>query len=190
MRVELICVSDRPESLPLLMHALRLQTYTDWLLTVYDQSDDGVCEAVALDLASRAFKRDPRVRAARVNRVGDWGQQVKAAAAEVSTAEILGFPNDDAYYCPLYLQLMVEALDRGFDLAYCDWVFDKYGYVGFQAFPKVGHVDVGGFLVRAETARRVGWKSRAQTGDGEFVEAVVASGAPHVRVPGLLYVKN
>ena len=45
-RVDLICVSDRPDSLPVLLHALYLQTYTDWQVTVLDQSEDGVCSRV------------------------------------------------------------------------------------------------------------------------------------------------
>ena len=183
-RVSLIVISDRPKALPVLLHALVNQTFEAWEALVLDQTGTDAC----LDAASAVG--DPRIRALSVDREGDWGMAAKQAAVDVARGELLAFPNDDAYYCPVYLAQMVAMIDTGVELAYCDWVFDKFGYAPYVARPRVGFVDVGGFVVSKRAFLAVGgFADRGQTGDGQLVERLAAT-VRHARVPGFFYTKN
>ena len=99
----------------------------------------------------------------------------------------MGFPNDDAYYTPEYIEKMLQAAEKGrADLVCCDWVCDR----AYTGRPKVGQIDVGGFLVKRDLMLRHGWPDRGPTGDGKLVESLVAHGAKAVRMPDIAYVKN
>lgn len=184
--VSLVVLSDRPKLLPILLHALRAQTCESWEALVLDQSLDGDPTIVA------AAMQDPRITAYRVERHGDWGQTAKAGAIPLTRGLFLGFPNDDAYYAPRYIESLLEAsLRHSWDLVYCDWVFDQHGYRVMEGRPQVGHIDVGGFLVRRSVFERgIEWAFRGQTGDGVLVESIVSAGHAHGKAPGVLYVKN
>lgn len=186
MTVDVICVADRPERLPLLVWSLAAQTHQDWRLLVLDQSVDGdvdryVCAPAHLEA---------RITVERVGRVGDWGQTAKEAAASRVAGDVLLFPADDAYYVPTALASFVTALENG-DLALCGWLYDLFGYAPMPPVPAVGHVDVGGFAVRRDTFLAHGWPVKGQTGDGELVLGLLRDGrARLVTCPGVLYVKN
>lgn len=184
MKVSVVSVADRPERLPLLYWSLVAQTHQAWELLVLDQSDEGGVER-------NVGVRDARVRVMRVERRGDWGQSAKEHAAESrATGDAVMFPNDDAYYVPIALAAMVRQLEAGADLVLCGWLYDLMGYVPMPPRPAVGHVDVGGFMVRRTTFLAHGWPSKAQTGDGELVLSLIAAGARVATCPGTLYVKN
>lgn len=188
-RVSLICLSDRPAHLRLFVAAMMLQTCPHWEVSVLDQSEHrGV-----IDVVNGAA--DHRITRHVVPRLGDWGQAEKMRHVAAVAGDFVGFPNDDAYYCPLYLELMLEAVDRAsLDLVYCDWVsasdFGRHTYVGYEAQPRTGYIDVGGFLVRRSLLEVHGWPDRGPTGDGHLIEGLVRAGVRHARVPRLLYVKN
>jgi hypothetical protein len=113
------------------------------------------------------------------------------AARRWATGEAFIFPQDDAYYVPTALAEMVAALERdsGGDLALCGWLYDLLGFAPMPPNPRVGHVDVGGFLVRRETFLATGWPDSSQTADGKFIEGAARSGARVVGCPGVLYVR-
>jgi glycosyltransferase involved in cell wall biosynthesis len=186
MTVSLICAAfNRPQVLPVLLHCLRVQTHQDWECLVMDESP----ERVNLDVV--ATINDDRIQHVPCDRFNDWGQSVKRIGAEMSQGAVLGFPNDDAYYTPTYLERMAGTLKRDkLGLVYCDWLFDIMGYVPWCAQPVVGHIDVGGFLVTREAMKHVPWTGAHQTADGEWVQAMVAAGIRHGKAPGVLYVKN
>jgi hypothetical protein len=201
-KVAAICLADRPQHLALFLRCLALQTLTDWHCLVLDQGDDPavgwMCrnnfipdEPYPNRYFSYSASTDRRVTHYIVPRHGDWGQVEKFAAAQRVDADWLCFPNDDAYYCPAFLERMVTTgEERGADLVYCDWVYDKAGYAGYQGRPITGQIDVGGFLVRREALLKHGWPDRGPEGDGHLIESLVKSGVPHAHVPGFLYVKN
>lgn len=186
--VTLCILSDRPAHLRVLLASLRVQTVRNWSAVVLDQGIGSTSyhEVEALG--------DPRITWQKVPRRGDWGQAEKYRAACAASAVYVGVPNDDAYYCPRYLELMVDALQRdGADLAYCDWVSAADAgapYIPYRAEPVTGRIDVGGFLVRRELLAAHGWPDRGPTGDGALIESLVRRGARHVRVPAVLYTKN
>lgn len=191
MKVSVICVSDRPERLPLLVWSLIAQTHQDWELFVLDQSgaegdEPGVRQYIPW-LPGRVFDR---VTFAKVRRVGDWGQTMKEQAAKrLATGDLLMFPADDAYYTPTALAEMVKVVEQGADLALCGWLYDLMGYHPMPPTPAVGHVDVGGFAVRRSVFLEHGWPSKEQTGDGELVVSLAAKHKVGL-IHGVHYVKT
>lgn len=191
MTVSIICLADRPARLPLFWWALLAQTYTAWELLILDQTDDAGATVHSVAAWEMAVARGHRVDVLPVERVGDWGQSAKERAAlEWARGDALLFPNDDAYYVPTALEMLVGALRDGHDLALCGWLYDLLGYVPMPADPTVGRVDVGGFLVRRDLFARTGWPNKGQTGDGELVRGFLEAGARVARLPQTLYVKN
>lgn len=190
--VSFIILADRPQALRVLLAALEAQTEPAWEAIILNQSDPD-SSLITTAYASHYTCRPERLSYRRVVRHGDWGQTEKFAAVAAARGEFVGFPNDDAYYCPAYLERMVQ-MAREADLVYCDWVscsdLGRDTYVPMVAAPVVGHVDVGGFLVRRSVLLAHGWPDRGPTGDGLLIESLVRSGARHQRVPGCLYVKN
>lgn len=186
MRVSVICVADRPERLPVLVWSLIAQTHRDWELIILDQSAEGDvarhCQS-ALALAGRA------ISVVRTDRVGDWGYTAKQAAAKaLASGDAFLFPQDDAYYVPTALATLVAALEPGARVALCGWLYDLFGFAPMPPHPAIGHVDVGGFLVRRDVFLATGWPSTRQTADGEFIVEVAAGGGVAL-CPGVLYVR-
>lgn len=188
--VSFIILADRPAHLRVLLAALAVQTDQRWEALVLAQDNrHGVMEVVRQqnDLLNDRTKLSVTL----VDRVGDWGQTVKLAAVQRARGKYLAFPNDDAYYCPRFVEVMLQfADDMRFDLVYCDWVFDKYGYMTYKGAPQVGMLDVGGFIVNRDWVHEGTWDAKDDTGDGKMIEKIVRLGAQHVRCPHTLYVKN
>lgn len=162
-----------------------LQTVADWELLLLEQR----CEATA-----EISWADPRIRRDQVHDWRDWGQTEKARAVDRVAGTYVGFPNDDAYYAPRYLELMLAAAAAAVaDLVICDWVSAGDAgqpYARYFAATATGHIDVGGFLVRRSLMQTHGWPDRGPTGDGALVESLVRQGARVAKVPAVLYVKN
>ncbi len=190
--VSFIVLADRPQALRVLLAALEAQTEPAWEALILDQSDPDRA-LITTAYASHYTCRPERLSYHRVVRRGDWGQAEKFVAAGLARGEFVGFPNDDAYYCPAYVERMMRWSSEA-DLLYCDWVsrsdLGRDTYVPMTGAPIVGHIDVGGFLVRRSVLLAHGWPDRGPTGDGALVESLVRAGARPLRVPGCLYVKN
>lgn len=188
MKVSIICISDRPDRLPLLMWSLIAQTHTDWELIVLDQSHDerGVDRMIQVlpDISNI-------IRVVKCDRNGDWGQTAKEQAAKgMATGDVLMFPNDDAYYVPIALAELTRVIESGADIAVCGWLYDQMGYTPMPPSTMVGHVDVGGFMLRRETFLRVGWPDKSQTGDAKLIAACIRAGGRVGATSRVLYVKN
>lgn len=196
----LVGTRNRPDHLRHLLACLRLQGLQEWEVVVCDEGDRGRIEELDIEVPTPAesvvqewmlMEADSRVTIVDCRPyAGDWHQSARIKGAAVARGAWLGFPPDDAYYCPRYLEWMVAAgVSQGWGLVYCDWIYDGMGYQWHQAQPFVGQVDVGGFLVRRDVYDAVGWPWRDHEGDGKFVAACAAYGA-HGRVSHTLYVKN
>lgn len=182
--VSVITIADRPDRLPLLAWSLVAQTLPAWELVVLDQRPIPTP-------ASEGMPDDDRIVYFNVPRRGDWGQTEKYAAACAAEAPYVMFPNDDAYYVPTALELMVGPLEvaPGSGLVLCGWLFNEHGYAPMPPAASRCNVDVGGFLARRAWVVEDGWVDRGQTGDGALVERLHARGGA-VACHGILYVKN
>lgn len=131
---------------------------------------------------------DPRIQYHHTKRYNDYGYTVKEEGAKIATGDFLCFPPDDVYYVPVFLEVMLAAItQKNLDLAYCNFVFDKLGYIAIEARAEIGGVSVGGFLVKKE--KFTGWFDKTQLGDGRTV-VNICKDSNHGRVQAILYVTN
>jgi glycosyltransferase involved in cell wall biosynthesis len=183
-------MSDRPNSLRVLIACLRVQTNPSWELLVLDQTERGDCLAPVQE-AEKLGER--RVFWYHVKRYEDLGQTVKfEACRDLARGEYVCFPLDDAYYIPIFVEGMIHhSRLNNWDLILCNFLFDVFLYKPFDAAPVIGRVDVGGFIVKKKCVIDDGWPNRVGNGDGLLVERL-AKKYPNGKVPEdtVLYVKN
>lgn len=117
----------------------------------------------------------------------DWGHFKRHMGIEIVKPEgYLGFFNDDDSYAINYLEQMVGlAEDEDADVVYCNWS-------GVQDCDfRLGSSTSGNFIVRAELAKKVGWRYRDYEADGKFINDLVRKGARKiVKHPSILYYHN
>jgi glycosyltransferase involved in cell wall biosynthesis len=196
-----VCIGtyDRPHLLRGLLAALQAQTHPNWEAFVCDESDLADRDSndeIELSPAWHAVNQvnDPRIKHVdAAPYVGDWHRRSKLRAAAKCNGDYLMFPQDDSYYVPTALAEFVKAATAGdYGLIYCNWLNPQDGHTMWPGNPKVGHIDIGGFMVRRDVFELVPWTDASQIGDGRWVEDMIA--VPEVRHGlagrGVLYVKN
>lgn len=174
-KVSIICSTwNRPDCLERLIENLKRQTYKKWELLIMDESPD---------FYSRVHK-SRKIKPIHCQRFNDWGYSVKEIGARQSTGELLCFPADDAQYDSTFLEKL--ALD--YDLIYCNCTMNGPNFI---VQPKIGHIDIGGFLVSRQAFDYVnGFEDKSGCGDGEFIERVIRQGFTQYKVEETLYFKT
>jgi hypothetical protein len=114
----------------------------------------------------------------------DWGHDKRAKGVRLAGEEFLGFFNDDDLYDREYVQRMLEAVEEGYDAAFCNWS----GRTGVEF--KLGSSTSGNFIVRTKLARTVGYNHRVYEADGLFIDDLRAAGAWITKVEKDLYTHN
>ena len=179
----IIATYNRPIHLRSFVISLALQTYRDFEVIVMDEAQDEKTKKL-----NKKFCKELKVKYHQCPDFNDWGQTAKEKALDFVKGEYVMFPNDDAYYVPTALEVMVKGME-GSDMVYCDWLFDNQGYNKIEVQPKVGRIDVGGFMTKTKIVKELGWKDKGNEGDGKLIEAI-ANKYKHKKVEGVLYVKN
>lgn len=184
----LVGTYNRPHLLRGLLASLQAQTLTNWECLVMDE---GYAEHHEAAHIITQFG-DPRITHYPCGPFrNDWHAEAKNLGAAMASGRWFVFPADDAYYVPTAFAVMTATAEaRGWSLVYCDWLYNQMGYVPWRVLSRVGHIDVGGFLVRRATWLDHPWTQRSQTADGEWIEQLVLAGVPHGSAPGVCYVKN
>jgi glycosyltransferase involved in cell wall biosynthesis len=178
----LVSAFDRPNHLACLLRALQVQTQPDFEVMVADNSPGGVMGRVVKDI------RDDRFQHIRTG-MGNCYESANWLAS-YATGDYFCFPNDDNYYVPLFLELM---LAPDVDLTYCDMVYDPRGGTEYRAVtvePVMNLIDKGGFLIRRKKFQPFPWQESLIYADGMLIERLVAEGVSHKKVPGILWVHN
>lgn len=168
---------------------LRAQTHSAWsALIVHDGP---------LDAKSRAFLGSlecPRVSCyASKERLQQFGHPHRQATIRMlaPNCQWLGLTNDDNYYVPTYLEWLVSrGEETKADLVYTDMVHSHKAWKPISTSPKRGHLDLGGFLVRSEMARRVSFDNYGFAGDGDWINRLVSLTKKVQKVQATLFVHN
>jgi len=114
--------------------------------------------------------------------MNDWGHEKRAEGLQMATQDYVGFFNDDDSYDLSYLEKMLSIPDA--DAVFCSW--NTIPDCTFNGASSTS----GNFVVRRELAQRIGYTSRRYEADGDFIEAINASGAAVFRINELLYRHN
>ncbi len=176
--------------LPIVLHSLAVQTFSDFEVIVADNSDDEhrqeICRAVAL--------MDHRFGYVHVG-AGDCYSSTEVAATDCN-GDFLCFPSDDSYYVPCFAELMLNAVDaNAWDLVYCNMLYDArfngncYAPVNVQ--PRINSIDKTGFILARKWFDGFPGKSDGPCkADGELIESLLARGIRHGKVNDILMVHN
>ena len=196
-RVSLIVSShNRPLALRLLLTSLQLQTELSWETIVTDNSDKENAYVIQLEIER---VDDPRIR---YIYTGDRAANCYCSAdmaVPQAKGEWLGFPSDDGYYCPWYLERMLRCAQQhgpSTALVYCNVVLGSAAaHPALDTHPRCCEIDKTTFLVRRDWFERVGGFGAENVGlpapsDGLFIEKLIAQGIDHAKVGELLCVHN
>lgn len=114
----------------------------------------------------------------------DWGHDKRAWGLSIASEDVIGFFNADDSYDRRYIELLMDAIEDGADVAYCSW--NTIPRCSFAS----GSSTSGNFIVRTELARRAGYRDRHYEADGTFIEALRGLASRVDRVDDLLYFHN
>jgi hypothetical protein len=182
----------RPDALPILIHSLRVQTMSDFTLTVYHDGFDAEMETVLLYYKKKYPDFfDYRFSTQRFN---DWGHSLREIAIYEAKSPYLLITNDDNYYCPTFVEDMINEIEgKDADLVLCDMLHSHSGYKKyFRTYPKSGSIDIGAIVTRTDLAQIVGWRDKGFGGDGTYCEDLLYSkpGVKIAKVRKTLFVHN
>lgn len=186
---------QRIRSLHCTLASLECQTYRDWdALIVHNGS-------TMHEDAGKLIKNCPVIN--QVNwyfndqEVGQWGHPLKWIGAMRTTGKYIGFLNDDVYCAPSYLERLVELLEQGADLAYCNYIHgfkeivDGYEpYMPQVSYPAIGRIGVGGWLAKRWLIKEVPWTDFSEHGDGAYVQALAKESQYTASCSQFLYLCN
>lgn len=180
----IVSTYHQPDKLACLLYALKVQTYADFEVLVADNSMDPAMlyrnASLVCDLNDFRFHH----LATGPNDCYGAAEKLVPEAA----GEYLGFPSDDGYYVPGFLDLMMK---HNADLIYCDMVYDpRYcgKWAAIECQPKLGYIDKGGFLLRRKLFTR--FPDDHRLADGILINELMARGISHAKAVGLLWVHN
>lgn len=181
----------RWDTLQCLLYSLKAQTYQNWQVVVVHDGPIAHDHA-SLKLMDRVSEIDPRITLVETDeRLKSFGHKHRHEYAKASSADILGFTNDDNYYAPVYFEWMIhEMLAKKAELAYCDMVHSHKLWKPFTTAPRYKHLDMGGFLAKRSLVERTPWTDYSFSGDGMFINALTANSRKTVKVASTLFVHN
>ena len=198
----LVSACDRPRCLWASLGSLVAQTLPELEAIVLCNSPDDRLQAEHAAIV-QAFA-DSRLRCVNSwhDAPGSWDCYHAAdwAVAEgLAAGEFVCCASDDSYYCPEFAASLCAAAEtQNLDLVYCDLLYDaRLGgkRTVLPGLPEVDHIDKTNFIVRRRRwigfpTKIVGPEACISWADGEAVEAMLARGYRHARVPEVLVVHN
>jgi Glycosyl transferase family 2 len=217
----IVSAFNRPEHLKLCLQALYLQrTQYEFEILV---TDNGKLDAHRREVESQALtiaRRDvgsralvssgyPALTPLPLQSIRYFGLNhgwdcYKAAeyAALHATGEFLGFPSDDNWYAPEFVErMLLAAYAHDWELVYCDALFDPRWtgrYMIQECIPELVKGDKGGFFIKRTLFNSIGgfprkmdsspWKpgGLGSSADRALIQEA-ASRAPHGRVPEVMW---
>ena len=181
---------NKPMHLRGLLASLAVQTY----------NDDGATEIIITDNSDDARHKTENMKLAtefKVNYIHVGAQEPYTSAergARIATKKWLGFPSDDCYYTPIYVeQMLLTANLNNADVVYCDCVYDaryRGHYSVMDVSPVMGAIDKGGFIMRRGDFTAFPGKAPISFSDGLYIEELVRAGRIFTKAPGVLWVHN
>lgn len=180
-----------------LIHSLQAQTDTSFHLVIMHDGPDAemlrllskLSDETTLSFEFRFTRR----------RHDDYGHSLRAEAIRDCATDYILLTNDDNYYVPKFVELMLSAArSKALDLVLCDMVHSHErpggrpvaSYSAFPTHPSPGNSDIGCFIVRAERARQVGFRDRRSIGDATFIADLMAQAPRWGKIEKILFVHN
>ena len=171
------------ENLPCCLYSLLVQTYQDFEVIITDNGYGAKGErprtfAEELMRSPWYFGRQDQFKYVPIHDevVRSTCYHSAEYGASLAIGKYLGFPSDDSYYVPEYLETMVDALhSRKVHIAHCDLIYDRrYGgrYQVMNSAMRTGAIDKTSFLIEKESFFKVGGFPEKK--DGSFSDGLLA----------------
>jgi hypothetical protein len=102
--------------------------------------------------------------------------------------------NDDNQYVDQFVEFFLARCDPLVGMVYCDTVHNYFGYHVLRTHIKVGHIDMGSFIVNLDVAQHVGFVHNEVVADGMYAEECAAECVKRnlkiIYIPKPLYIHN
>jgi glycosyltransferase involved in cell wall biosynthesis len=183
--------------LPVILHSLAVQTYSDFEAIIADNSPTDTMQQLNRDCV--AGLKDKRFW--HLNTAAQGFTDCYSSAEWVVEYEAHGdwlcFPSDDSYYVPCFAETLIKAAEMNrWELVYCNMLYDArfngqfYAPVNVQ--PMKNSIDKTGFLLKRNRFRTFPGKvlEGPCKADGELIESLLDEGIYHGKVPDFLMVHN
>ena len=164
-----------------------------------NQSDDRwelyvIHDGQAPEVITEYMSRRTRIQFSQTAVVnGKWGHPNRRSMLEKIEAEASDYiliTNDDNYYIPEYVKLIQQHMNPGVGMIYYNTLHSYFNYTVHTSQLKVGRIDMGAFVVRADVAKAVGFKHDKEIADGMYCEDCAsyctAHGLQMVYIPGIV----
>jgi GT2 family glycosyltransferase len=170
MKLHIIATAfNRPLELQRLVYDLLLQTDPNWTLHIIH--DGPVLKKVVDSINSL---KDPRIEFIITPKVnGFWGHPNRSRMLK----EIQGDPddyvlitNDDNQYIKIFVETFLSFGSPSVGIIYCNTIHNYIDYEILYTRIKVGHIDMGSFVVKLDVAKKVGFKHTVEVADGMYAE--------------------
>ena len=180
-----------------LVHSLQSQTDRSFhLVIMHDGPDPEMLRLLSKLSHETTLSFEFRFSRARHN---DYGHSLRAEAIRDCETDYLLLTNDDNYYVPRFVELMLQAArQHDLDLVLCDMVHSHErpggrpvgSYAAFPTHPSPGNSDIGCFIARTERARQVGFRDKRSIGDATYIADLMALGVKWGKIEKILFIHN
>ena len=171
--LQIIAVAyQRPKEIKLLISSFIVQTNPHWLLYIIH---DGPTPQEITKVVTE-FQDERLILCESKERKGKWGHPNRKMMLEkiaCNPDDPILITNDDNFYIRTFVDKMLTGMTKSVGMVYCDMLTNYYDYDIIRCVPKVNHIDMGAFVVRADIAKKVGFNSVKIQADGEYCEEVV-----------------
>lgn len=194
MKLHVIATAYRkPLRLERLVRNFQVQSCEDWTFRAIHDGEPPV-------EMKKFFKglKDDRIDFDYTKKInGFWGHPNRGMMLQ----ELQGDPddyvlitNDDNQYVDQFVEFFLARCDPLVGMVYCDTVHNYFGYHVLRTHIKVGHIDMGSFIVNLDVAQHVGFVHNEVVADGMYAEECAAECVKRnlkiIYIPKPLFIHN
>lgn len=119
---------------------------------------------------------DPTVRLFAVANKEDWGHEKRALGLRLASSDAIAWFNHDDEYEPEFVERMMDALEAGADIAFCNWSHGgKQNNIRHNTEFRGGDSTSGNWAGRVGLIRSVGYVFRDYSADAQLIDAIAAT---------------
>lgn len=169
----IVTAFNRPTDLKRLLFDFILQSNKEWEIRIIH--DGAPPDGIASFIYSLKDKRISFYNTQAVN--GYWGHPNRRLMLEQTKGDpgdYVLITNDDNQYVKSFWEILRRHCGPDTGMVYCNTVHNYFDYEILNTEIRVGHIDMGSFIVRLDVAQKVGFNHTAEVADGFYAEECAA----------------
>lgn len=173
----------RAAALRCFVASLQAQSYANWRALVIHDGELRIDPDSAAMRYIDEVRQDERVAFVQTaERKKQYGHPWRQSAIEqlAKDCDWIVLTNEDNYYPPVFCEWMlsVGTTTKGCEIVFCDTVHSHRMWTHQDTELRLGAIDLGAVMVRADLASRVPFDNFGFKGDGHWINALVAASGP------------